>query len=323
MNSEFPPSETDALEAALRARLRAGTEDAPPDFADVVVAQLPATNGRSILLWCAAAAVALIVGGLAWKFQPATSETRNAAPPAVVASAANEFAVLNCNPEAGQVLWLDYDDFSLHRTAVGESVKSIQVNTVSAHGFGGTDTAGVSCAVDTVTHNLAAAKKLDAEVRALASLRDTGGLGGDHLRRLGVIAGSGHPEALRVLLALADAEGPWSEAAAAAVVSQKDLVSVRKLIVEAQRGEPQFRRQMIRGLARIQSPLTINALRDLCADPDTDIAAFALEQLCGIDGAGALQALHALSVSDTAPDLRARAAAEYKQRLHEDTGHEN
>lgn len=322
MNSEFPSSETDALEAALRARLQAGTEDAPPDFAEVVVSQLPAKGGRSILVWLAAAAIALIVGGLTWKFQPAPKATQTDAP-VVVAGAANDFAVLNCNPDAGQVLWLDYDDFSLHRASVGESVKSIQVNTVSAHGFGGTDTAGASCAVDTVTHNLAAAKKLDAEVRAIAALRDTGGLGGDHLRRLGVIAGSGHPEALRVLLAVADAGDPWSDEAATAIVSQKDLVSVRKLIVEAQRGEPQFRRQMIRGLARIQSPLTINALRDLCADPDADIAAFALEQLCGIDGAGALQALQALSVSGAAPDLRARADAEYKQRLHEETSHEN
>lgn len=301
-------TDSDNLENELRGIPRA---QADPSFKnellDAILSE-PSAARRAIPipLWLAAAAALLLICGL-WAMASRDNRAAVPAPLAPLASAADDCEILRCLPESEAVLVKQYSDFSMNRVEVGGALAGgelKQVETDAVYMEGG-KRSGKTAVVD---WNRDAGAMLAREVSGLSARYAAGAMSGEQLSRLEAIAYAGNPEALTLLRDIAADTGAAKDEALNETRQRMRQITLTAAL--ARSGAKSARMEAIKALGRTNSPLAVDALRDLAATlPDDDAALQCVTQLAGRDAAVALPTLRALAETAASEAVRADAAA--------------
>lgn len=301
-------TDPDNFENELRGLPRAQADPAfKAGLLDAILDEPSASRRTGLLpLWLAAAAVLLLIGGL-WALNAGDKHAAGPAALPPLASAADDCEILRCLTESEAVLVKQYSDFSMSRVDVGGALAGGELKRVETDAvyMEGGKRAGKTAVAD---WNRDAGATLAREVSGLSARYAAGALSGEQLARLELIAYAGNPEALTLLRDIAAGTGAVEDETLNEKRQRMRQITLTAAL--ARSGAKSARLEAIKALGRTNSPLAVDALRDLAATlPDDDVALQCVTQLAGRDAAVALPTLRALADNAASEAVRADAAA--------------
>lgn len=283
-----PPALGDADKAAmLQSILKRETGDAEN------------TRNRAWLPLALAAIALLALGaGLARHFLQHDT-TGGAQQSAGLASARDEFFILQTDTESQSIVAQDFNHFLIAGKAVGDrlgrfTLAGVDDKAVTLH-------AGDTTKTDTVeAFNRDALNALDTEVAGLRSLKFRSALTPELQARLEAIADYGHPEAIALL-----SDDDNTGAASKGLLQWLNGDSRQSKILA------------LRELAGMQAPEAIPALRAAACEDDEALALLALDALSRQQKPAAVTALQQIAETAAVARARERAAKSLQERLRE------
>lgn len=269
-----------------------------------------------VLLWTGAAlavaALALLVVSRRGHEQSVPGQP--AAQP-VHASAADSVSILRADADAQRVTGQTFRDFHVKHYAPGQALGRDVLVRVDADAVNVRRSDGAETVVSLEEWNAAAAGALAAEVSYLAARFENGAMTPDEFERLSAIAATGHAPALKSLEVVARSDGPFREASRSMLSHGKELTVILKLAERVQSGPVELRKNALRSLAQLRTPLALQSLYRCVLDPDPDFSMFAVRQLIETAGEEQLPLLRELSVAAPTEQARECLALEIHRRL--------
>ncbi|MFC1587712.1 hypothetical protein ACFL54_05320 [Planctomycetota bacterium] len=271
-------------------------------------------------LWLAAAGLLLVTGFyLLWHIrsaaQPDSGEIHS--DDFARKAAADSFYVLDTLPARQEAVVQDFNKFLIRRLKPGSILGDATLVGVELDTLTFRDADGVTNQFQVRDLNTSAMKKLAEETRGLGRAYKTKQFTDSDLQRLGEIAAFGHSGGIRLLEDITASKSNWSSKSETILKANEKLSTIREVIKWAKTGSRKSRLLSIHSLKKIDSPLVLQCLKDLAADPDENLALLALDMLATKKGENVLNILYALTGELGSETLRARAQKHIANLLKE------
>ncbi|MFC1586960.1 anti-sigma factor family protein [Planctomycetota bacterium] len=234
-----------------------------------------------------------------------------------VPSAKNEFYVLRTEPGKNSAIVQKFNNFLVTRLQVNDGIGGCVLKSVEEDALNLADDQGVILRLLVKDINKNANAKLQQEVSALVDRNNAGLLTGEDLERLGMIAIYGDPRALKVIQVLAKSSGSLDQRAEEILNSNRQAVQIRQFIVMAQDGKPETRRNAIRVLSEVESPLALKCLKEIALDSSEPLASYVVTMLGQQKHNYALSTLSTIAEQAGSEKLRRLTKAMIDQLLEE------
>ncbi|MFC1586997.1 hypothetical protein ACFL54_01695 [Planctomycetota bacterium] len=233
-----------------------------------------------------------------------------------VPSARDEFFVLRTEPARKCAVVQEYNNFHISRLHQDEKIGGFILKDVAEDSLKLADQQGAIISLLVKDINGKAEDKLREEVSALGVLYNDNRLDEKYLERLGLIALYGDSSAMAIVKKIAQTQNELSPQAQTILHSNKKASQIRQLIALAQAGQKESRKNAIRVLSAVRSPLAMRCLREIALDPAESMGMYVVNMLGKQQGDHILHSLQTIGREAQSPELR-RLANQLTDKLLE------